>query len=314
MGRHPQAQPTTPLLDDLVRAGGVRLALSGALTLSTHELDLLDHELAALARHSDAFWRSHTPPPEAYSPVLPYPLGAQPNGQESHAQGAGSEGRECHPHHRKVWEGASLARTVLACLYEHSLTPAQLGAGRRLSARSLIDHLEGRSILHPDVASDWREACGSPISRGAEPPLFFSGGRVYRWPDLPNTLAGLQANLFYPTLLADGLASAMWMEDAFCHCWVTGRPGAGRGLVRSPPVHAKGTWPGARGMTAQELAASAFHPDFWRDVTVEQLIAWVELDPTATVERYLRWYGKHKRDGWVGSMKALAMTRTGRSN
>lgn len=313
MGRSRQPSPPTPLLDSVVRVDGIRLALTGDLKLSAQENARLVQELAELAERFDGFWKTRTPPPETYSAVLPYPLGVPRDRNDEDPQSVETASASCHPRHKQVWNAASLAKKVLRCLYEHSLTPAQLGAGRPLSPRSLIDHLEGRSILHPEVANDWAETCDDfPVSTGAALPLFFSGRRVYRWPDLPDTLAGLQANLFYPVLLADGQVSAMWMDDALCLCWVTGRVGVARGLLRSPPVHSRGTWVGAKGIESQQLAANAFHPDFWRGASVGQLVASVEAEPAAFIGRYLRWYVERKRDGWLQSMKDLAAARPAR--
>lgn len=283
MGRH-QRQVATPVYDRYFH----RRSRQEWARLPESVWDAWEAE-AERTQAREETWRGLHPPPEALSPQLPYPLGVvAPRARDQ----AAHEDR-CTQRHRATWRAAELTRKVLQWLIENETTPHELGRRHRLRATTLTDHLVGKSVMQDGAARDWKAACrGLHLRNAADPLLYCWRNKVYRWPDLPLTVPGQQANLTYPMNLEMLLVEGMYVYDERCYCRVATWLHSVRSLQRTGEPEIPGVIIGRNGRRAAGPvldALDAFHPTYVGIVGRAQLMSRVAADPGGVVAEYLGW-------------------------
>jgi hypothetical protein len=169
-----------------------------------------------------------------------------------------------------------------------------------MAPNTLIDHLVGKSVMQDDVRQKWEAACkdfrnGRPQGlngdvrqiRDPDKSLYCWRNKIYRWPDLPMTVAGQQANFSYPAFLAIAAVDAMYAYGDPCYCrvvvWVdnlcnyqrTGRPEFDQVVIGTTLLSGKPV-----------VALDAFTRTYWQD-DPEAFTALIAADPAAVVAAYL---------------------------
>lgn len=247
-------------------------------------------EEAERSRAHEAAWHGPMPPPEALSPQLPSPLGVlEPRPRDE----ANPRDQWCTARHHATWRAAGLTRRVLQWLVENDTSPHELGRRHRLRATTLTDHLVGKSIMQDDVARDWKAACqGLHLHNRPDPLLYYWRNGVYRWPDLPSTVAGQQANLTYPMNLEMRLVEGMYVYDESCYCRVATWLHSVRSLQRTGEAEIPGVIirSDRRPTPGPPLdALDAFHPAYLRTIGRAQLMSRLAVDPGEVVAAYIAW-------------------------
>lgn len=158
-----------------------------------------------------------------------------------------------------------------------------------MAATALIDHLVGKSVMQDEVRREWEAAC--PKLRKILQPdklLYCWRNRIYRWPDLPMTVAGQQANFSYPAFLAIRAIEAMYAYGDSCYCrvtaWVeelwsyhrTGRPEFDEVIVGNAST--------GDGRPIEMM--DAFHREHWEE-DPGRFRAQIEANPSHVVADYL---------------------------
>lgn len=270
MGLH-RRQVGTPLRDRLAREK----------TLA--EIDLLPAEIldAILAEHERSLptsRRSLAPIPQALSLALPFPLGVIPPRPG------------CTRKHRATWERTRSVQRFNHWFHQHGASPHEIARRHGLHGTTLVDHLVGKSQITDDALQRWEAACpGVRTIRDPDPLLYCWRNRIYRWPEMPRTVASQQANLVYPAFLALRAADAShaYAEQCFCRVsawreelWSFNRTGAPEidvVIVDSPQ----------RGEPPISMLDAFFRP-YWQDAP-DVLLARIEADPHAVVADYFDW-------------------------
>jgi hypothetical protein len=162
--------------------------------------------------------------------------------------------------------------------------------------------------MQDDVAKDWIKACNHlELHDRPDPLLYYWRNRVYRWPEMPLTVAAQHANFTYPADLADEAQEAMYAYDEPCYCRVltwnksirtlgrTGEPGWYELAVGATR---------ARGEETIDML-NGFHPEYRQRSSRAELMARLSKDPAEVVADYIRWsVGRHDPEPPPGYLRS----------